>query len=55
MIAELSEGDVNAFERLSDVPDPDLYAWLSGGRPVPEEYDMALFRRLRDFHRAGPA
>ena len=55
MIAELSEGDVNAFERLNDVPDPDLYAWLSGGRPVPEEYDMALFRRLRDFHRAGPA
>jgi antitoxin CptB len=55
MIAALSEDEVDALERLSEVPDPDLYAWLSGGRPVPEEYDMALFRRLRDFHRAGPA
>ena len=41
VIGELSEADIDAFETLSEVPDPDLYAWLSGGRPVPAEYDMA--------------
>ena len=55
VIAELSEADLAAFETLSEVPDPDLYAWLSGGRPVPAEYDLALFRRLRDFHLGGRA
>jgi antitoxin CptB len=50
VVSELSEADIDAFETLSEVPDPDLYAWLSGGRPVPAEYDLALFRRLRDFH-----
>jgi antitoxin CptB len=55
VIGELSEADIDAFERLSEVPDPDLYAWLSGARPVPLEYDIALFRRLRDFHPAGTA
>jgi antitoxin CptB len=53
VISELSEADIDAFETLSEVPDPDLYAWLSGGRPVPAEYDLALFHRLRDFHLVG--
>jgi antitoxin CptB len=55
MIGELSEADIDAFERLNEVPDPDLYAWLSGGLPVPPEYDIMLFRRLRDFHLTGTA
>jgi antitoxin CptB len=50
VVCELSEADIDAFETLSEVPDPDLYAWLSGGRPVPAEHDVALFRRLRKFH-----
>ena len=55
VISELSEADIDAFETLSEVPDPELYAWLSGGRPVPAEYDVAMFRRLRDFHLGGTA
>ncbi len=55
VISELSEADVDAFETLSEVPDPELYAWLSGGRPVPAEHDVAMFRRLRDFHLGGAA
>ena len=38
VLSELSEADIDAFETLSEVPDPDLYAWLSGGRPVPAEH-----------------
>jgi antitoxin CptB len=50
VIGELSEAEVDALEALSEFPDPDLYAWLSGGRPVPAEHDVVLFRRLRKFH-----
>jgi antitoxin CptB len=53
VIGELSEAEVDALEALSEFPDPDLYAWLSGARPVPAEHDIAMFRRLRDFHLTG--
>jgi antitoxin CptB len=55
MIGTLSDAEVEVFERLCEVPDPDLYAWISGGREVPAEYDHDLMRRLRTFHNAAPA
>jgi antitoxin CptB len=55
VIGSLSEAEVEALESLSDAPDPDLYAWISGSRPVPAEYDVEMFRRLRDFHTTGAA
>jgi antitoxin CptB len=45
----MSDEELEAFERLSDVPDDELYAWIAGGAAVPETYDTPLFRRLRDF------
>jgi antitoxin CptB len=53
MIDTLSEAEVDLFERLSDAPDPDLYAWISGERQMPAEYDHELMRRLRTFHRSA--
>lgn len=52
-IGSLSEAEVDAFERLAEAPEPDLYAWITGDRPVPPEHDNALFHRLRDFARSG--
>jgi antitoxin CptB len=52
-IATLNDAELDEFERLSDAPDPDLYAWISGKRPVAPDYDTAMFRRLRDFAEAG--
>jgi len=52
-ISELSEADVADFERLADAPDPDIYAWISGEREVPDEYDGPIFQRLRAFHARG--
>jgi antitoxin CptB len=49
-IGDLTEAEITELERLTDVPDPELYAWLTGGRPVPDDYDLTVFRRLRDFH-----
>jgi antitoxin CptB len=54
-IGELTDAEIAEFERLAEVPDPDLYAWLTGREPVPADYDLAVFRRLRDFFTVGPA
>ena len=49
-IGALTDTEIGELERLADVPDPELYAWLTGSRPVPDDYDLAVFRRMRDFH-----
>ena len=49
-IGELTDAEIRELEVLAQVPDPEIYAWLTGGRPVPLNYDIAVFRRLRDFH-----
>ena len=49
-IGTLSAGDLDEFERLIEVPDRDLYRWITGEDEVPANYDTPLFRRLRTFH-----
>jgi len=53
-IGDLSEAELDLFEQLTELPDPDLLAWITGAEPVPAAYDTALFRRMRDGHRPGP-
>jgi antitoxin CptB len=57
-IAHLSADDLAQFERLLEVPDRELLAWIIGELAVPSDYDTALYRRLRAFHlgdrAAGP-
>ena len=54
-ITDLSDDELSEYERLTEMPDPELYAWITGEMPVPEEYDTDLFARLRAFHLADPA
>ena len=49
-IAALSDTELGEFERLIDVPDRDLFAWLTGAEPTPAQYDTGLWQKLRDFH-----
>jgi antitoxin CptB len=51
MIGTLTDTEMDEFERLSDQPEPDLYAWITGERPVPPEHDTALLHKLRVFAR----
>ncbi len=54
-IATLTDAELDEFERLLDVPDQDLLAWVTGESRRRREYDTPLFRRLRAFHcDAGP-
>jgi antitoxin CptB len=49
-IGAMSEGDLAEFERLIEVPDRDLYLWLTGEAETPSNYDTPLFGRLKSFH-----
>jgi antitoxin CptB len=48
-IARLSEDELAQFEYLMDVPDPDLYAALTGKMAPAPEYANRLFERIRSF------
>ena len=49
-IEALADAELDAFERLMDLPDGEVLSWLTGEVAVPAAYDGPLFRRLRDFH-----
>jgi antitoxin CptB len=51
-IASMSETEVDEFERLMDVPEPELLAWVMGARDTPAAFDTALFRKICDFRGA---
>ena len=46
-IADLPDGDMAELERLLEVPDPDLYAALTGDKPLAPEFSSALFDRIK--------
>ena len=48
-IANLSDDELSTLERLIEVPDPDLYAALTGDKPLATEYASALFERIKAF------
>ena len=52
-LGTLSDREVTEFERLMDVPEPDLLNWVMGAAEIPAAYDTPLFRRLCAFHRGG--
>ena len=49
-LAELSEAELAEFERLIELPDRDLLAWVTGEAAVPPDVDTVVFRRMRNFH-----
>jgi antitoxin CptB len=48
-LAELSEAQLDEFERLIDQPDQDLYAWIIGREPTPEAFDGEVMDLVRSF------
>jgi antitoxin CptB len=48
-ISLLSDDDLTELERLLEVPDPDLYAALTGDMPLAPEYATTLFTRIKAF------
>ena len=48
-IAGLTDDEMGQLEHLIEVPDPDLYAALTGDKPLAGEYASALFDRIKLF------
>jgi antitoxin CptB len=48
-IADLTDDELGQLEQLIEVPDPDLYAALTGNTPLAPEYVSGLFDRIKSF------
>lgn len=52
-IGGFSESELDDFERLIEVPDRDLFSWVTGKAETPANYDTGVFRSLKAFHSEG--
>jgi antitoxin CptB len=54
-LAELSGEELDAFERLLDAPDQDVFEWIVDRTPVPAEHDTAVMAEIKQFVAQGRA
>ena len=52
-IDKFDEPALDDFERLIEVPNAELYAWVVGAETVPADYDTAVLRQLIAFHQTA--
>jgi antitoxin CptB len=52
---ELDEAGLESYERLLELPDPQLFAWFAGQAPVPPEADSAALQRVLEYCRRRTA
>lgn len=48
-IGNLTDAEIEQYEKLLDIPDGELLSWITGERPVPAEHDMEILRRVLAF------
>ncbi len=48
-LARMTADDLDAFERLLEVPDGDLYDWIVERAPPAPEHDGPVMHRLRAY------
>ena len=49
-LATLSDSELVDLEALMNVPDQDLFAWVTGAAPVAANYNSPVFRAIVAFH-----
>ena len=49
-IADLSDSELDDYEKLMDLRDQDILSWIDGTAQVPAAYDTPLFHKLRGFN-----
>jgi antitoxin CptB len=54
-VAHFSEHELEEFERLTELPDPDLLAFVIGDGDLLPDHDSAMLRRFWAFHRVAEA
>ena len=48
-LADLSDTELTELEQLIELPDPDLYAALTGADSIPPGARSSVFERMRSF------
>jgi len=48
-LSDLDEPGLDAFERLLDAPDQEVYDWITEQAPAPSEYDTPTLALIRAF------
>ena len=51
-IGDLSDEELAAYELLLEVPDPELFKWISGSTSVPPNHDTPIYRKVEHFRRS---
>jgi antitoxin CptB len=51
----IDEPGLDDFERLIEVPNAELYGWVTGDQAVPASHDTAVLRQLIKFHHGAGA
>jgi len=46
----MSDDDLTTFEALIEVPDRDLFAWITNKEEVASNYDTPIYQALKAFH-----
>jgi antitoxin CptB len=54
-IEKFDDRALDEFERLIEVPNASLYAWVVGSEAVPSDYDTAVLRDMIAFHETAEA
>lgn len=49
-LAGMSDAELDEFERLIDVSDPELFRWIMGEADAPLDHDTPVFRKLKAFN-----
>ena len=48
-LESLSKEQLDRFEKLLEINDPDLFLWVTGAKPVPPEHDCDVLQMLRSY------
>ena len=49
-VDRMAPAELDEWERLMEVPDPELLGWVTGRSPPQPDEDTPMLRRLRAFH-----
>jgi antitoxin CptB len=52
-IGAMTDADLDEYERLLEVPDHDIYGWVTGEREIPQGHRSDLLNRIARFHGEG--
>ena len=52
-IGDMTDSELDEYERLLEVPDHDIYGWVTGELEIPQDHASDLLTRIADFHGHG--